>query len=89
MYQYYNYSQTLCIKLVNFNISYPDLMQFHYFLDTTDLRLKEGFGGERRPKDRVKTGAFMDIFMRSCFTNFFVCFFKIYVVGKPVMHVRE
>jgi hypothetical protein len=29
-------------------------MQFHYFVDTTDLRLKEGFGGERRPEDRVK-----------------------------------
>jgi hypothetical protein len=56
MYRYYNYSQTLCIKLLNFNISYPDLMQFHYFVDITDLRLKEGFGGERRPKDRVKAG---------------------------------
>jgi hypothetical protein len=32
-------------------------MQFHYFVNnTTDLRLKEAFGGERRPKDRVKTG---------------------------------
>jgi hypothetical protein len=56
MYRYYNYSQTLCIKLLNFNLSYPYLMQFHYFVDITDLRLKEGFGGERRPKDRVKAG---------------------------------
>jgi len=53
---HYNYSQTLCIELLNFNISYPDLMQFHYFVDNTDLRLKEGFGGETRPKDRVKAG---------------------------------
>jgi hypothetical protein len=53
---YYNYSQTLCIELQNFNISYPDLMQFHYFVDNIDLRLKERFGGERRPKDRVKAG---------------------------------
>jgi len=28
-------------------------MQFHYFVDTTDLRLKERIGCERRPKDRV------------------------------------
>jgi hypothetical protein len=54
MYRYYNYSQTLCIKLLNFNISYLDLMRFHYFVDNIDLRLKDGFGGERRPKDRVK-----------------------------------
>jgi hypothetical protein len=53
MYRYYKYSQTLCIKLLNFN---PDLMQFHYFVEITDLRLKEGFGGDRRPKDRVKAG---------------------------------
>jgi len=25
-------------------------------VDNIDLRLKEGFGGERRPKDRVKAG---------------------------------
>jgi hypothetical protein len=56
MYRYYNKSQNLCIKLLNFNISDPDLMQLHYFVDTNDLRLKEGFGDERRPKDRVKTG---------------------------------
>jgi hypothetical protein len=31
-------------------------MEFNYFVDNTDLRLKEGFGGKRRPKDRVKTG---------------------------------
>jgi len=31
--------------MLRFSISYPDL-----------IPLEEGFGGERRPKDRVKTG---------------------------------
>jgi hypothetical protein len=45
--------------MLSFNISYPDLINFLYFADASDLKLKEGFGGggvERRPKDRVKTG---------------------------------
>ncbi len=32
LYNYYNYSQTLCIKC----ISYPDLIKFPYFADTTE-----------------------------------------------------
>jgi len=43
-------------------------MQFHYFVDTTDLRLKERIGGGRR---------IMDICMGSCFSNFFICLLKI------------
>jgi hypothetical protein len=37
----------------SFSISHPDLIKFLFTLQTS---LKEGFGGgERRPKDRVKT----------------------------------
>jgi len=44
--------------MFSFNISYPDLINFLYFADASDLKLKEGLGlgGERKPKDRVKTG---------------------------------
>jgi hypothetical protein len=38
-----------------FQHSYPDLIKFPYFANTTGLRLKEGLGAERRPKDKVKT----------------------------------
>ncbi len=39
---------------LNAEFQHTDLIKFHYIVDTTDLRLKEGFGGgERRPKDRV------------------------------------
>jgi hypothetical protein len=60
-------------------------MQFHYFVDTTDLRLKEGFGGERRPKDRVP---FWISLWAHVFPTFSV-FFPNYVFPKPVMHVWE
>jgi hypothetical protein len=57
MYRYYNYSQTLCIRTLNSNMSYPDWMQFHYFLDVSDLRLKGGVWGwkeaQRQGEDRV------------------------------------
>jgi hypothetical protein len=33
LYDYYNYSGTLCIKYWFFTISYPDLIKFHYFAD--------------------------------------------------------
>jgi hypothetical protein len=33
-----------------FSISFPDLIKIPYFMDTPE---REGFGGERRPKDRV------------------------------------
>jgi hypothetical protein len=32
------------------------LYYFSYLADITELRLKEGFGGERRPKNGVKRG---------------------------------
>jgi hypothetical protein len=32
-----------------FSISFPDLKEFHYFVDTPERRV----WGERRPKDRV------------------------------------
>jgi hypothetical protein len=32
-----------------FTISYPDLVKFHYFAETS---VKEGIGGERMPKDK-------------------------------------
>jgi len=38
--------------MLSSNISYPNLIIFLYFVDM----LKEGFGGERKPKDRVKIG---------------------------------
>jgi hypothetical protein len=41
--------------MLSFSISYPNLIKFPYFVETIDLRLKEGFGGERMPKHRVKT----------------------------------
>jgi len=54
-------------------------------VDTTDLRLKEGFGGERRPKDRVP---FWISLWAHVFPTFSV-FFPNYVFPKPVMHVWE
>jgi hypothetical protein len=38
---------------VSFSISYPDLIKLPYFAALTQ---REGIGGEKRPKDRVKTG---------------------------------
>jgi hypothetical protein len=38
--------------MLSFNISYPDLINFV----TLRTSLKEGIGGEKRPKDKVKTG---------------------------------
>jgi len=35
--------------MLSFNISYPNLIIFPHFMDTP----KEGFEGERRPKDKV------------------------------------
>jgi hypothetical protein len=64
-------------------------MQFHYFVDTTELRLKERIGGERRPKDRVKTGCLYGYLYGLMFFQLFHLFVKNYVFGKPVMHVRE
>jgi hypothetical protein len=29
-------------------------MKFPYFADTTNLRLKEGFGGEKKPKNKMR-----------------------------------
>ncbi len=52
-------------------------MQFHYFVDTTDLRLKEGFGGERRPKDRVKTGCLYGYLYQLMFFQLFRFFLQI------------
>jgi hypothetical protein len=89
MYRYYNYSQTLCIKLPNFKISYPDLMQFQYFGDTTDLRLKGGVWGWKEEQDRVKTGCLYGYLYGITFFQLFRLFLKIYVLGKPVMHVWE
>ncbi len=31
-----------------------NLIKFPYFAYTINLRLKEGFGGEKKPKDKVK-----------------------------------
>jgi hypothetical protein len=78
MCSYYNYSQTLCIKLLNFNISYPDFMQFHYFVVyPLTWGWKRGLGVKGGPKTWWRQGDFMDIFIRSCFSNCFVCFLKI------------
>jgi hypothetical protein len=78
MCSYYNYSQTLCIKLLNFNISYPDFMQFHYFVEyPLTWGWKRGLGVKGGPKTWWRQGDFMDIFIGSCFSNCFVCFFKI------------
>jgi hypothetical protein len=32
------------------------IFRFHHLMDNSELRLKEGFGGERMPKGRVTTG---------------------------------
>jgi hypothetical protein len=40
--------------MLSFSISYPFKIKSPYFVDNTDLRLKERFGGERRPKERSK-----------------------------------
>ncbi len=64
-------------------------MQFHYFVDTTDLRLKEGLGGERRPKYRVKTGCLYGHVYGLMFYQLFRLFVKNYVLGKRIMHVWE
>jgi hypothetical protein len=37
--------------MLSFSISYPDLIKFPSFAYTTIF--KEGFGDERRPKDRM------------------------------------
>jgi hypothetical protein len=39
--------------MLSFSISYPDLIKLPSFADLTQ---REGVGGEKRPKDRVKTG---------------------------------
>jgi hypothetical protein len=44
--------------MLSFSISYANLIKFLYFGDTTNLRLKEGFGGERRLENKVKNGDF-------------------------------
>jgi hypothetical protein len=64
-------------------------MQFHYFVHTTNLKLKEGFGGESRTKDRVKTGCLYGYLYRLMFLELFPLFCKNYVLGKPVMHVMH
>ncbi len=45
--------------MLSFNISYPDLINFLYFADASDLKLKEGFGGGRW-KEAQRQGDFMD-----------------------------
>jgi hypothetical protein len=40
--------------MLSFTISYLDLIKLPYFGDLTQ-RLKEGIGGEKKPKERVKT----------------------------------
>jgi hypothetical protein len=39
--------------MLSFSISYPDLLKLPYFADLTE---RGDIGGEKRPKDRVKTG---------------------------------
>jgi hypothetical protein len=41
--------------MLSFNILYPYLIKFPYFMDTIDLSLKGRFGGKRKPKYKVKT----------------------------------
>jgi hypothetical protein len=60
-------------------------MEFHYFVNIIHLTLKEGFGGERRPEDRVP----LWIYVWAHVLQLFRLFLKNYVLGKPVMHVRE
>jgi hypothetical protein len=43
--------------MLSFN---TDLIKFHYIVDTTDLRLKEGFGGW---KEAQRQGDLTDIFI--------------------------
>jgi hypothetical protein len=50
-YNYYNNLEP-CALNASFSISYPDLMKLPYFADL----IQRGDGGEKRPKDRVKTG---------------------------------
>ncbi len=55
MYNYYNYYLEPCaLNAEFFHTSYPDLIKLPYFADIT---LREGImGGEKRPKERLKTG---------------------------------
>ncbi len=52
LYNYYNYSQTMCIKCWSFSISHPDLIKFPYFADTTERgdrgRKQRRYGMEQR-----------------------------------------
>jgi hypothetical protein len=41
--------------MLNFNISHPYVIKYPYFMNTINLRLKEGFGDERKPKNKVKS----------------------------------
>jgi hypothetical protein len=51
--------------VLGFSISYWDLIKFPYFTDTT----KRGIRGERRPKDRVKTGWICGwLYCKPCFS---------------------
>jgi hypothetical protein len=54
-------------------------MQFHYFVNTTELRLKEGFGGEkeaqRQGEDRL---ALWISVWAHVFTTFWFVFKKLY-----------
>jgi hypothetical protein len=60
---------------VEFQHSYPDLIKFPYFADTTGLRFKEGLAGERRPKGKVKTpssiGKELSLFLSPSFSASF------------------
>jgi len=53
--EHYNDCSTLCIKMLSFSISYPDLIKFPYFADTTE-RGVWGEGGGKEAQNRVKTG---------------------------------
>jgi len=73
MYSYYNYSQSMCIKLQNFNVSYPDLMQFITLWIPFIWHWKRGLG----LKGGLKTGCLYGYLYGLMFSNFFVCFIKI------------
>ncbi len=44
-----------CALNVEFQHFIGKFNKISYFVDTTNLRLKEGFGGERRLENKVKT----------------------------------
>ncbi len=87
LYSYYNSSRTLCIKIAEIQ---HFILRFNKIsLSLRILPLKEGSGGERRSKDRVKTGwvcgyIYYYLILISNYWKATIFFFKTYLFLKEI-----